>query len=81
MITSIDKAGRLVVPKAMRAALGLADGGEVSVELEDGRLVVSPAPVPKHIEMRDGWPVVVADGPIPPLTTKMVREVLESIRR
>lgn len=81
MITTIDKAGRVVVPKAMRAALGLADGGEVEVVVDDGRIVISPAPVPKHIEMRHGRPVVVADGPIPPLTTEMVREVLESIRR
>lgn len=81
MMTTIDKAGRVVVPKAMRAALGLVDGGAVEVDLDDGRIVISPAPVPKRIVTRNGRPVVVADGRMPPLTTEMVREVLESIRR
>lgn len=81
MLRTIDKAGRVVVPKAMRDALGLASGGQVEVDIDDGRIVISPMSVPKHLEMRNGRPVVVADGPVPPLTTEMVREVLESIRR
>lgn len=35
MITTIDKAGRVVVPKAMRDRLGLAPGTELEI-VEDG---------------------------------------------
>lgn len=81
MITTIDKAGRVVVPKAMREALDLIGGGDVDIALDDGRIVISPAPVSKRLELRDGRPVVVADRPIPPLTVEAVRATLEDIRR
>ena len=82
MITTIDKAGRVVVPKAMREALGLHDGGEVELNIDDdGRLVMSARDVPKHLEIVDGLPVIVAEGDMPPLTQELVRSTLESIRR
>ncbi len=34
----VDAAGRLVVPKEMRAALGIPDGGELRLRVEDGEL-------------------------------------------
>jgi AbrB family looped-hinge helix DNA binding protein len=34
----VDSAGRLVVPKEMRAALGIPDGGELRLRVEDGEL-------------------------------------------
>lgn len=81
MITTMDRAGRVVVPKAMREAISLDAGGDVEIALDDGRIVISPAPVGKRLEMRDGRPVVVADRPIPPLTDETVRATLEAIRR
>ncbi len=81
MSSTIDKAGRLVIPKPLRALIGLPDGGEVEVREEDGRLVISPAPVTKRIEERDGMLVCVPDGEVPTLTADTVRQVLESMRR
>jgi AbrB family looped-hinge helix DNA binding protein len=81
MSATIDKAGRLVIPKALRALIGLPDGGEVEVREEDGRLVISPAPVAKRMEVRDGMLVCVVDSEVPPLTADTVRQVLESTRR
>jgi AbrB family looped-hinge helix DNA binding protein len=81
MSSTIDKAGRLVIPKPLRALIGLPDGGEVEVSEEDGRLVISPAPVTKRIEERDGVLVCVPDSEVPTLTTDAVRQVLESMRR
>jgi AbrB family looped-hinge helix DNA binding protein len=34
----VDPAGRMVVPKEMRAALGIPDGGELRLRVEDGEL-------------------------------------------
>jgi AbrB family looped-hinge helix DNA binding protein len=82
MRTTIDKAGRIVVPKAMREELGLAGGQEVEITTADGEIVISPVSVPKRVVVGDdGWAILVADGPMPPLTDEMVRATLESIRR
>ena len=45
------------------------------------RLVMSARDVPKHLEIVDGLPVIVAEGDMPPLTQEMVRSTLESVRR
>ncbi len=34
----VDAAGRMVVPKEMRVALGIPDGGELRLRVEDGEL-------------------------------------------
>lgn len=34
----VDAAGRLVVPKEMRVALGIPEGGELRLRVEDGEL-------------------------------------------
>lgn len=81
MSSTIDKAGRLVIPKPLRTLIGLPDGGEVEVTEEDGRLVISPAPIAKRMEERDGLLVCVPEGDVPTLTGDTVRQVLESMRR
>jgi AbrB family looped-hinge helix DNA binding protein len=41
MKTTIDRSGRLVVPKELRERLGLRPGGEVDVEGGDQEIVVT----------------------------------------
>jgi AbrB family looped-hinge helix DNA binding protein len=41
MITTIDRAGRLVIPKAIRDRLGLRGGEQVEVEERDGEIRVT----------------------------------------
>lgn len=81
MRTTIDKAGRIVVPKAMRDELGLNGGTEVEIALVDGRIEIDLIPTVVRLERRDGRLVAVADREMPPLTAEMVRETLERIRR
>jgi AbrB family looped-hinge helix DNA binding protein len=81
MRTTIDKAGRIVVPKAIRDELGLNGGTEVEISLVDGRIEIDLVPTPVRLERRDGRLVAVADREMPPLTAEMVRETLERIRR
>jgi bifunctional DNA-binding transcriptional regulator/antitoxin component of YhaV-PrlF toxin-antitoxin module len=38
----IDRQGRALIPKPLREAMGMGDGGEAVAWLEEGRLVVEP---------------------------------------
>ena len=80
MLTTIDAAGRIVVPKPMREALGITDRTELDVTVDDGRIVISPVPVAKRVEQTPDGAVIVGDDAVPPLTADAVRLVLESIR-
>jgi AbrB family looped-hinge helix DNA binding protein len=81
MQTSIDKAGRLVIPLALREAVGLAEGGKVEVVESDGRIIISPQPVAKHMVERSGVLVCEPNELLPELTAETVRALLESGRR
>jgi AbrB family looped-hinge helix DNA binding protein len=82
MRTTIDKAGRIVVPKAMRDELGLTGGSEVEVALVDGHIEIDVAPARIWLERgADGRLVAATDREMPVLTAERVREVLEQVRR
>ena len=81
MRTTIDKAGRIVVPKPMRDELGLTGGQEVEITARDGHLEVDMAPVAMRLEDHDGAIRAVPSEPLPTLTADQVREVLERTRR
>ena len=52
MKTTIDRAGRIVVPKSLRMALGLSGGDEVEITLEGERIEL--VPVPRKVSLRKG---------------------------
>ena len=81
MRTTIDGAGRVVIPKAIRDAAGIAAGAELDVELRDGRIEIEPAATPMRVVTRAGGAVIEAEGELPVLTADVVRSVLESARR
>jgi AbrB family looped-hinge helix DNA binding protein len=81
MRTTIDKAGRIVVPKALRDALGMHAGSVLDVAAIDGALEIRPAATAVALEERDGVLVAVADRELPPLTADLVRATLEHTRR
>jgi len=81
MRITIDRAGRIVVPKAMRDELGLSGGQEVEIAVVDGRVEIEPVTSHIRLERREGRLVAVSDRELPPLTAETVRDVLEQIRR
>ncbi len=81
MKTTIDAAGRIVVPKAIREELALYGGQEVELSAVDGRIEIEVPPTPMHLEERGGVLVAVPEKPLPPLTAELVRETLEKVRR
>jgi AbrB family looped-hinge helix DNA binding protein len=42
MRTTIDRAGRLVIPRSLRDRIGLAEGGEVDLELDGAGVRIEP---------------------------------------
>jgi AbrB family looped-hinge helix DNA binding protein len=81
MRTTIDAAGRLVVPKSIRDAMGLQAGREVDIVFTDGRIEIETAPARVHLERKGKVLVVVPDEDLPDLTEEVVRDTLESTRR
>lgn len=81
MRTTIDGAGRIVVPKAIREELGLYGGLELELTAVDGRIEIDVPLTPMHFEKRGRVLVAVPDVPMPPLTDELVRDTLEKVRR
>jgi len=81
MRTTIDKAGRIVVPKAMRDELGFAGGTELEISLVDGHIEIEPVTSHIRLERQKGRLVAVSDREMPVLTAEQVRDYLEKIRR
>lgn len=81
MRTTIDAAGRVVVPKAIREAMQLSAGRAIDVMFVDGRIEIELAPAEVQVEVEDGLPMVRPLEDLPPLTDEIVRDTLDSTRR
>lgn len=81
MRATIDAAGRLVIPKAARDALGMSAGMELELRVVDRRLEVEVPVTPMRLEEHPDGVRAVADREMPTLTAAAVRETLEHVRR
>jgi AbrB family looped-hinge helix DNA binding protein len=81
METTIDKAGRVVVPKELRDSLGLSGGEALEIREIDGRIELEPLPTAVRLEDRAAGLVAVAEEELPPLSDDIVRATLERSRR
>lgn len=81
MKSTIDAAGRVVIPKALREKLGLLGGRAVEIRERAGYLEIDPAPTPMTLVRRRGVRVAVPSRKLPPLTDEIVRDTIEQIRR
>jgi AbrB family looped-hinge helix DNA binding protein len=77
MRTTIDKAGRLVIPRTIRDRIGLADGGEVNLDLDGAGIRIEPVSTGDLVE-RDGLLVIPSTGE--PITEESVRELIDADR-
>jgi len=81
MKATIDAAGRIVVPKSLREALGLKPGQPLEIRAGDGRLEIEIAATPMQLKKRGKGMVAVPDAELPALSAELVRDTLERIRR
>jgi len=81
MKTTIDRAGRLVVPKKVREAAGIRPGSELTIRVADGRIEIEPAPLEVRLVKRGSLTVAVPRKRVPPLTSEAVGQTLDRLRR
>lgn len=81
MRTTIDAAGRLVVPKRLRNELKLQGGTVLEIRAREGRLELEPAATPMRLVRRGKDLVATTDEPLPRIDAEYVRAVTESQRR
>jgi AbrB family looped-hinge helix DNA binding protein len=81
MKAAIDAAGRVVIPKPLRQALGLKPGQVLDARAADGRLELEIAPTPMRLIRRGKGVVAVPESRLPALTADQVRDTLERVRR
>lgn len=81
MQTTIDAAGRVVIPKALRERLGLAGGGAIELREREGRIELEPVATPMRLRRTRRGVSAVPDVELPALTDEIVRDALERSRR
>jgi AbrB family looped-hinge helix DNA binding protein len=72
MKSTIDEAGRLVIPRDLRQAAGIEPGMALELRVEDGAVVIEPATTPVKMERRGRFVVVRPLVDLPPLTSETV---------
>lgn len=79
MAITIDRAGRVVIPQAVRRRLGLEAGTRLEIEEVDGGIVLRPTSMVRIETAEDGLPILRApEGTA--MNTEDVRRLIEEGR-
>lgn len=80
MKTTIDSAGRVVIPKEIRKAAGIEGGAEVEIEERDGAIEIKPVYAKVKIVRHGRISVIEFEDDVPPLTLEQVNAVRDELR-
>ncbi len=70
-----------MIPKTLREELGVHGPTALELTAADGRLELTVADVPARVEEQDGFPVIVTDRPMEPMSVADTRTAVERVRR
>lgn len=80
MKSTIDSAGRIVIPKSIRSQVGFTAGQAVEITFRDGAIMIEPALSDVTLVKRGRWLLAMAPEDAPPLTVEDVQSVLDQVR-
>ena len=80
MITTIDRAGRIVLPKAIRDRARLAPGIPLDVRVVGGTVEIEPARAPVTVQKKGGLWVAAPASAMPVLTQDQVDAAVDAVR-
>ena len=81
MKTTIDLAGRLVIPKRIREEAGLRPGMPLDVRWRAGRIEIEPAPLLVKLVRKGRLLVAVPEGNVAKLAAGTVERTRQALRR
>jgi len=81
MKTTIEHAGRLMIPKENRRESGIKPMMPHKVRWENGNIAIAPAPLPVKLERKGRLLVAVSAEAVAPLSTNTVECIRKKIRR
>ena len=81
MKTTIDHAGRVVIPKDIRRESGIKPGMPLEVRWENGAIAITPAPLPVTLERKGRLLVAVPSKDTPHLSVETVEHTRKSLRK
>jgi AbrB family looped-hinge helix DNA binding protein len=79
MKTTIDSAGRMVIPKEIRRQAGLTPGMPLEIHWRDGKIEIEPAFLPVKLVREGRFVVAVPEVDVPPLTAEIMEETRRAI--
>jgi len=80
MITTMDGAGRVVLPKAARERAELRPGAAIDVRVIDGRIELKPAAARVTIANQGGFWVATPTANVPTLTLDETESAIDAVR-
>jgi AbrB family looped-hinge helix DNA binding protein len=81
MKTTIDHAGRLVIPKDIRRESGIKPGMLLEIRWEKGAIAITPAPLPVKLERKGRLLVAVPAQDVTPLKADTIERTRRTLRR
>ncbi len=80
MKTTIDSAGRIVIPREVRREAGIQAAMAVEVRCQDGRIEIEPAPIRVTLTRRGRLLVAEPQTTTPKLSNMKVERTLDAVR-
>ena len=80
MITTMDSAGRLVIPREIRQEAGLEPDTPLDVRWRDGVIEIEPQPLAVKFEKRGRLVVATPRGKVRALTSGAVERTRRAVR-
>lgn len=80
MTTTIDGAGRLVIPSEIRRQAALEPGTPLEIRFQDGRIEIEPQPLPVKLVRRGRFLVAKPAVRVRPMTLEVVEHTRRELR-